>query len=303
MRRTDGFDVKGDELHQPSAMGSTLLIITPDGYTPLRVRMQKAWDSEEDQAPNRKSSSSDSAGNDRVELPEHRRRDQALKDSWGPYIADWPSLPVLRTSFLDLVPGSNAGAAFPRPDTFLGDGGENLADSACERSAATRAQRDSCGLAPRTDAQWMWLTSRFPSVTPVAESISNLCEDWKRENVYRHIAHRMAPSVFSPCWPCCSAIIPRPACISSRKSTPAFTPARQSLLLELIERQTARGKCQVITTTHAPTLLTVVNDTTFENMSVVSRLEGSSNAIIRPVAGTAQRARKLRQVQRAGTPP
>ena len=71
-------------------------------------------------------------------------------------------------------------------------------------------------------------------------------------------------------------------------------PARQSLLLELIKRQTAKGEVQVMTTTHAPILLTVVNDTTFESMSVVSRLEDSHDAIIRPVAGLAN-ARELRK--------
>ena len=62
-------------------------------------------------------------------------------------------------------------------------------------------------------------------------------------------------------------------------------PARQSLLLELIERQTARNDIQILTTTHAPDLLTFVNDSTFENMSVVCRLEDSHDAIIRPVSG------------------
>ena len=61
-------------------------------------------------------------------------------------------------------------------------------------------------------------------------------------------------------------------------------PARLALLLELIERQTARGNVQVVTTTHAPDLLTLANDSTFENMSVVCRLEESHDAIIRPVA-------------------
>ena len=61
-------------------------------------------------------------------------------------------------------------------------------------------------------------------------------------------------------------------------------PARQSLLLDLIERQAAKGEVQLITTTHAPTLLTAMNDDTFENTSVVCRPEGSSVAIIRPVS-------------------
>ena len=61
-------------------------------------------------------------------------------------------------------------------------------------------------------------------------------------------------------------------------------PGRLALLLELIERQTAKGDVQVVATTHAPDLLTFANNRTFENMSVVCRLEDSRDAIIRPVA-------------------
>ena len=76
-------------------------------------------------------------------------------------------------------------------------------------------------------------------------------------------------------------------------------PAHQWLLLELIERQAAKGGVQVITTTHAPTLLTLVNDTTFEDMSVVCRLEGSDDAIIRRVAELPD-VRELRRSQGLG---
>jgi len=76
-------------------------------------------------------------------------------------------------------------------------------------------------------------------------------------------------------------------------------PARQSLLLELIEKQVAKEKIQIITTTHAPDLLTFVNDSTFENMSVVCRLEDSSDAIIRRVADLPN-ARELRKSQGLG---
>ena len=71
-------------------------------------------------------------------------------------------------------------------------------------------------------------------------------------------------------------------------------PARQWLLLELIEKQAAKNNIQIITTTHAPDLLTFVNDSTFENMSVVCRLEDSHDSIIRPVAKLPD-AKKLRQ--------
>ena len=71
-------------------------------------------------------------------------------------------------------------------------------------------------------------------------------------------------------------------------------PARQWLLLELIEKQTAKNNIQIMTTTHAPDLLTFANDSTFENMSVVCRLEDSHDAIIRPVAELPN-AKKLRK--------
>ena len=76
-------------------------------------------------------------------------------------------------------------------------------------------------------------------------------------------------------------------------------PARLHLLMDLIERQTAKQDIQIITTTHAPDLLTFVNDSTFENMSVVCRLENSSDAIIRRVAELPN-VRKLRKSQGLG---
>ena len=76
-------------------------------------------------------------------------------------------------------------------------------------------------------------------------------------------------------------------------------PARQWLLLELIEKQAAERGIQVISTTHAPDLLTFVNDSTFEHLAVVGRLEDSDDAIIRPVAELPN-AKKLRTSQGLG---
>ena len=76
-------------------------------------------------------------------------------------------------------------------------------------------------------------------------------------------------------------------------------PARQWLLLELIEKQTAKQGIQVITTTHSPDLLTVMNDETFKNSSVVCRLEDADDAIIRPVAEL-PKAEELRKSQGLG---
>lgn len=73
-------------------------------------------------------------------------------------------------------------------------------------------------------------------------------------------------------------------------------PARQWLLLDLIERQVKKTKIQVVTTTHSPVLLSYANDQTFEHISVVSRLENSEDAIIRRVADLPN-ARNLRTSQ------
>ena len=76
-------------------------------------------------------------------------------------------------------------------------------------------------------------------------------------------------------------------------------PTRLHLLIDLIERQTAKNGIQVITTTHSPDLLNFINDTTFENTSVVSRLEDTEDAIIRPLDGL-HKARELRKSQGLG---
>ena len=76
-------------------------------------------------------------------------------------------------------------------------------------------------------------------------------------------------------------------------------PARQWLLLELIEKQTAKGAVQVVTTSHSPGLLTSINDMTFRNTSVVCRPEDATDAIIRPVAELPD-AEKLRTSQGLG---
>ena len=73
-------------------------------------------------------------------------------------------------------------------------------------------------------------------------------------------------------------------------------PSRLHLLVELIERQTAKGRVQVIATTHSPDLLSMVSDETFENVAVTCRLEDTNDAIIRRVADLPN-ASKLRSSQ------
>ena len=58
-------------------------------------------------------------------------------------------------------------------------------------------------------------------------------------------------------------------------------PSRLHLLVELIERQTAGGDMQVITTTHSPELLSMLGDEAFKHASVVCRREDSKDAVVR----------------------
>ena len=76
-------------------------------------------------------------------------------------------------------------------------------------------------------------------------------------------------------------------------------PSRLHLLVDLIERQTAKGRVQVIATTHSPDLLSMVNDATFENVAITCRLEDTNDAIIRRVADLPN-AGKLRTSQGLG---
>ena len=76
-------------------------------------------------------------------------------------------------------------------------------------------------------------------------------------------------------------------------------PSRMHLLLNLIEGLTAKGAVQVVTTTHSPELLTLVNDQTFDSISVLYRDESADDSIIRTVTGLPN-ADELRKSQGLG---
>ena len=76
-------------------------------------------------------------------------------------------------------------------------------------------------------------------------------------------------------------------------------PSRLNLLIDLIEKQTAKGETQLIATTHSPQMLSMISDITFGNTSIVCRLDDSENAIIRPVAELPN-AKELRTTQGLG---
>ena len=76
-------------------------------------------------------------------------------------------------------------------------------------------------------------------------------------------------------------------------------PNRLWLLMDFIERQTAKGDVQVITTTHSPALLSWMKDETFENTSVVYRDQYWADSVIRPIADL-YNLRELRKTDTLG---
>ena len=79
-------------------------------------------------------------------------------------------------------------------------------------------------------------------------------------------------------------------------------PARLHLLLDLIERQTAKGKIQVIATTHSPDVLNLINDTTFENTVCGVPRRGLCRRRHTPGGGATQ-CQRIAEISGLGAPP
>ena len=181
--------------------------------------------------------------------------------------------------FLDLVPDQMRKPAFPG-QTVLGDGGENL----------PTVLREICDDPDRREVLAAWTRELTPMDVQdfefPADRITGLIQ-----LVFQEANHRKV-SAYGASDGTLRFLAMLASLLGSKAGSLYFFeeidtgihPARQSLLLELIEGQTARNGVQILTTTHAPDLLTFASDSTFENMSVVCRLEDSHDAIIRPVA-------------------
>ena len=189
--------------------------------------------------------------------------------------------------FLDLTPDRMRLPAFPR-QTVLGDGGENL----------PTVLEEICADPKRKKILADWLSELTPMDVadfefprdPSGRVHLMLCE----ANGRKVSAYSASDGTLRFLAMLAALLDTNPAGLYFFEEIDnGIHPARQSLLLELIEKQSAKGGIQVVTTTHAPDLLTLVNDSTFENMSVVCRLEDSQDAIIRPVAELPN-ARELR---------
>ena len=196
--------------------------------------------------------------------------------------------------FLDLMPDRMRQPSFPG-QTILGDGGENLPTVLREICAGPKRRRRLIdwvrALTPMDVADFEFPVDQVTGLVQlvVLETGGRTCSAHSvSDGTLRFLAMLAALLADDPT-----------RFYFFEEIDNGIHPARQWLLLELIEKQTATGAMQVVTTTHSPGLLTSVNDSTFTNTSVVCRLENASAASIRPVAELPD-AGKLRTSQGLG---
>ena len=180
--------------------------------------------------------------------------------------------------FLDLVPDRIREPAFPG-QTVLGDGGESL----------PTVLREIC-----KDPTWQkvlanWLRELTPMDVqdfefPIDDVTGRVGLVFREANGRSVSAYSASDGTLRFLTMLAALLGPnRAGLYFFEEIDNGIYPNRQRLLLELIEKQTAKNGIQVITTTHSPHLLSIVDDKTFENTSVVCRLEDSDDAIIHPV--------------------
>ena len=196
--------------------------------------------------------------------------------------------------FLDLEPNRMREAAFPG-QTRLGDGGENL----------PTVLRAICDDPQRTEALAEWTRELTPMDVrdfefPIDPTTGRVQLVFKEANDRRVSAYAASDGTLR--------FIAMLAGLIGTDADRLYVfeeidngihPSRMRLLLDLIEGQTAKGRIQVVTTTHSPDLLSIVSDKTFENTSVVCRREQTDDAVIRRV-NALPKAGKIRRTQGLG---
>ena len=275
-KRPGEFQVAREELK----LESTPVYTTHDDGTNLKV--SGMWNSTEE-------GPFDSGQPALTQLIRFFRHEQALSDR----MMEELSLVLSNMRFLELSSERLREPAFPGA-TVLGDSGENL----------PVVLRDICADPKREEILTSWIAELTPMdvtgfefpVDPSGRVHLTLCE----ANGSKVSAYSASDGTLR--FLAMLAVLlgenPSDLCFFEEIDT-GIHPVRLNLLMDLIERQTAKRDIQVVATTHAPTLLTVINDETFENTSVVCRLEDTPDAIIRSVAGLPN-ARELRQDQGLG---
>lgn len=181
--------------------------------------------------------------------------------------------------FLDLVPDQMRQPAFPG-QTVLGDGGENL----------PTVLQEICADPVRKEVLAQWVRELTPMDVADFEfprdQITGLVQLVIREAGERRVSAYSASDGTLRFLAMLAALLgSNPARLYFFEEIDnGIHPSRLRLLLDLIEGQTAKGGIQVVSTTHSPDLLSMVGEATFKSTSVVYRLPGSADSVIRPVA-------------------
>ena len=196
--------------------------------------------------------------------------------------------------FLDLVPDLMRQPAFPG-QTVLGDSGENL----------PTVMREICADPKRKATLAAWTRELTPMdvqdfefpVDPITGRVQLVIREANDRTVS---AYGASDGTLRFLTKLAALLGTNPAGLYFFEEIDnGIHPSRMRLLIDLIEGQTAKGESQVVTTTHSPDLLALVNDKTFETTSVVYRDEDSADGIIRPVSEL-PKARELRRTQGLG---
>ena len=203
--------------------------------------------------------------------------------------------------FLDPLPDLMREPAFPG-QTVLGDGGENL----------PTVLQEICKNPKRAAVLYEWVRELTPMDVEKFSfphgPLTELVELKIGEKNGRMVSADSASDGTLRFLAMLAALLGEHSAPPDREVTPLYFfeeldngihSSRLSLLLDLVEGQTAKGGLQVITTTHSSSLLAMISDDTFQNTSVVSRLPDTDDAVIRPVCDL-HRSKELRQSQGLG---
>ena len=196
--------------------------------------------------------------------------------------------------FLDLWPDRMRQGAFPG-QTVLGDRGDNLAT----------VLREICEDPTRRDALLEWTRELTPMDVadfefPVDSTTGRVELAFREANNRTISAYSASDGTLRFLAMLAALLGENPASLYVFEELDSgIHPSRLHLLLDLIEQQTAKGKIQVVTTTHSPELLSMISERTFRNTSVVCRRPDTDDAVIRPIAGLPN-AEKLRKTQGLG---
>ena len=196
--------------------------------------------------------------------------------------------------FLDLVPDNMREPSFPG-QTILGDRGENL----------PTVLKSICADENRKETLAEWTRELTPMDVkdfgfPVERTTGRVGLTIRETNDREVSAYGASDGTLRFLAILAALLGPDPAQLYFFEEIEnGIHPSRLHLLLDLIEQQTVESGIQVVTTTHSPFLLAMMNDRTFSDTSVVCRLEDTDDATIRPVSKI-PRAAELRESQGLG---